>query len=425
MIHSIDTYGLYKSEKRFSRTVRVQVTMKDTVDPDFLDTAVNTAIKRYPYFSVKVRLDEDGSYVLEPNHKKVVCIPTQRDIPPLGCKAVNGHLLYIDYCGKTIYFNISHSLCGGRGFMPWVMTTVYQYVCDKYNVTPYAPGIQKSDSELLPTEADEPNLDMLTDESPVYQYKSKKPVVMISDYMNGLFNPFKRYPNYRILTVEQKDVMAFAKKYDCSVACLFLIAMAKAMDKVLPEKHSVIGGEIAHNPRESVGLPNSHSDFLSHVHIDYDREALSSDIRKLGLMTRGQMILQTDPSVSHVEIRKLFILYDEIDRIKGVKAKRKYMSQNDLSSGKDAEHGTYYVNYTGQLDWGELSDYVRNYVIIVEGHLLLEITSMSDKLFICFMQLIREDKYVMAFKDVLLEMGIPCKMSKPHSKHQAKHLLPQ
>ena len=88
-----------------------------------------------------------------------------------------------------------------------------------------------------------------------------------------------------------------------------------------------------------------------------------------------------------------------------------------------AEHGTFYINYTGQLDWGEVADYMENYVIIVDGHLMLEITSMADRLFVCFMQLIKEDKYVLAFKDVLLEMGIPCKITKAHVKHLAKHGL--
>lgn len=424
MKHNFDSYGLYKKEDRFSFTVRVRVTMKETVDPDILRTSVNKAIKRYPYFSVKVIVCDDGGFDLIYNDRDVVVIHTQKHIPALGTEEVNEHLLFIDYHNRCIYFNISHSLAGGRGFMPWVMTTIYQYVCDKYDVIPDAPGIIKPDSHLLPTETTEPALDMLTDESPIYEYKSKKPHVMLNDYMNGLLNPFKRYPNYRIVTVEQKDVVKCAKKYDMSVAALVFVAMSRAMDKVLPEKIQVIGGEIAHNPRDNMGIPDAHSDFLSHIHIDYERELIrSGDIRKLGMRTRGQMILQTDPTVSHPEIKKRLELYQGCDTVDGLKNKRKYMTQNDLSSGKDAEHGTFYINYTGQLDWGEVADYVENYVIIVEGHLMLEITSMADRLFVCFMQLIKEDKYVLAFKDILLEMGIPCKITKAHLKHLAKHGL--
>lgn len=67
------TFKLYQAENLFSRAVRVQ--MKETVDRDILDTAVNTAIRRYPYFAVFITVDNDGGYVLQKNHRKVVVLP--------------------------------------------------------------------------------------------------------------------------------------------------------------------------------------------------------------------------------------------------------------------------------------------------------------------------------------------------------------
>ena len=81
MKHSIDTYRLYQSEKMFSHTVRIHVRMKGTVDIAVLDQAVNTAIKRYPYFAVRVSLDGDGGYVLLPNDKRIVVMPTGKKMP--------------------------------------------------------------------------------------------------------------------------------------------------------------------------------------------------------------------------------------------------------------------------------------------------------------------------------------------------------
>ena len=65
----------------FSHTVRIHVRMKDEVDIAVLDHAVNTAMKRYPYFAVRVSLDEDGGYVLMPNEKKIVVMPTGKKLP--------------------------------------------------------------------------------------------------------------------------------------------------------------------------------------------------------------------------------------------------------------------------------------------------------------------------------------------------------
>ena len=271
MRHSLDTYRLYSDEKIFFSTMRIKVRMKEEVDIDVLRHAVNVAIKRYPYFAVEVTLGEDGGYDLIPNTRDVVVIPTCDKLPLLCSDEVNRHLVYADCEGRDIFFNISHSLCGGRGALPWVLTNVYQYVVEKYNVTPDAPGIRKPGSPLLEGEAEEPTLDMIPDEKPIYTYRSKKPVTMLLDYLNGMYNPFKRDPHYYFLTLEQKEVMAFAKENDASVASFFLVVLAKALHSIIPEKHRIIGGEIAHNPSADIGMPNCHCDLLTHAHIDYEK----------------------------------------------------------------------------------------------------------------------------------------------------------
>ena len=88
MKYSVDTYRLYQSEKRFAHTVRIHVRMKEPVDIDVLEQAVNTAIKRYPYFAVRVSVDEDGGYVLVPNDKRIVVMPTAEKMPKVGSDAV-------------------------------------------------------------------------------------------------------------------------------------------------------------------------------------------------------------------------------------------------------------------------------------------------------------------------------------------------
>ena len=196
MKYSVNTYRLYQNEKLFAHTVRIHVRMKKPVDMDVLDRAVNNAITRYPYFAVRVTTDDDGGYVLAPNDKKIVVLPTSKKLPRVGSDSVNNHLLYVDCAGNDIFFNISHTMCGGRGFLPWVMTNVYEYVKEKYSVEPDSPDIRKAGSELLPGETSEPAMEMLTTEEPIYKRKIQKAPALGLDYLNGLFNPFKRNPNY-------------------------------------------------------------------------------------------------------------------------------------------------------------------------------------------------------------------------------------
>ncbi len=424
MKYSVDTYRLYQSEKVFSHTVRIHVRMKDEVDRAVLEKAVNTAIKRYPYFAVRVSLDEDGGYVLLPNDKRIVVMPTGRNLPKLGSKAVNEHLIYADCGGKDIYLNISHSMCGGKGFQPWVMTTIYEYVKEKYNIDPDAPGIQKPDSELLPGETAEPAMEMLSEERPIFERKNEKSPVLAMDYLNGLVNPFKRKPNYRVFVIDQTDLIKVARQNDSSVIALFFIVFARVLNRFFPEKDKIIVGECAHNPRESMGLPNTHCDFLSHIFVKFDRDLLDRDLETLGTMTRGQIILQADPSVSHAEIRKLFSLYEAVDNEHGIKNKRKYMAKHSLSTGDDAQHGSFVLNYTGQMDWGEVADYIDWYAFIIEGHFTIEVTALADKIIVGFMQLIDTDKYALAFQEELDKVGVSCKAEGPYPKQLPKHELP-
>ena len=148
-------------------------------------------------------------------------------------------------------------------------------------------------------------------------------------------------------------------------------------------------------------------------------------MQKLGALTREMITLQTDPSVSNAELRRLYALNEKIDAIQGLKEKRKYVKENNLSSGKNAVHGTYIVNYSGQMDWGEVAEYVRSYGILVEGHVLMELTSMKNKIFLTFMQLLNQKKYADAFQGVLEELEIPYRVEGPYKKRLSKHELPK
>lgn len=417
MKYSFDTYRLYQNEKIFCYTLRTKVTMKDEVDFDVLKSAANVAIKRYPYLAVSVITQEDGAYDLIPNDREVVVVPTTDKLPKLGSEAVNKHLLFLDYDDKNIYLNISHSLCGGHGTLPWVMTTIYEYVKEKYGIEPDAPAIRKPDSPLLKNEITEPTLDMIPDEPPIYKYEGKNPPMMIRDYMNGMFNPFKRKPNYVEFAFRQKDIMEFAHKNDHSVVSVFFILMAKALDKVLPKKYKVIGAETANCPLKEMGIDDAHVDLLTHIFVDYDRDQLKGDMEFLGTMTRGQIMLQKDILNCQEEIRRILKLYEDTDNITGNKQKAKYIDENNLNRGKDARHGTFLCNYTGRADWGEVGKYVESYVFIIEGHLTLEVSSMDNRIFLSINYLIDGKKYTKAFMKVLEEESIPFRVRGPFPKN--------
>lgn len=132
MKYNFDSYGLYKTGKIIRNVVRAKVTMNDPVNIKILRTAVNKATKRYPYFKKKVTVNEEGAYVLVNNPLPIVVMRTRKKAPPTGCKMVNHHMIYVDTEGNDIYFTISHSLAGGKGIQPWIMTCISRHLIKFY-----------------------------------------------------------------------------------------------------------------------------------------------------------------------------------------------------------------------------------------------------------------------------------------------------
>lgn len=424
MKRTFDSYCLYSISQFSTYVIRNRFTMKDEVDENALRRAVNIATRRYPYFMVKLSYAEDGSYIFEPNDSDIVVIRSGKKNPDLCTEQVNNHLLYVDYEGRDIYFNFSHALAGGKGVTPWLMTCVYQYVVEKYNVLPNAPAIRKPDSAMFPDENAVAKYEQFED-AVLYQNSKlqQNRASLVKDYINGLFNPFKKSHEYYIFEFKQEDIINLVKGSDNSVNSFFDILMFQTMCKVLPDKGDIIIAETAHNPVADLGIPNTRNNYLSHVLIPYSRQMADWDIEKLGTLTRGAIILQSDSMYSLYECKRQYRFDEEIDKVNGKAAKQKYAKKNSLSLGKDATHGTFIVNYTGYMDWGELADYIESYVHIVDGHQLLEISALGDRIFCCYHQVIRTDKYINAFQDILRQHNIEYKIKGPFKKNLCKHKL--
>lgn len=424
MKYSFDTYDLYHLSAFARYTIRIRVRMKQKVDMKVLRHAVNVATKRYSYFMVKVSIDETGGYVFSPNNAEIAVLKTSRKNPDLCTKEVGEHLLYVDCGGKDIYFNISHALAGGRGALPWVMTCVYEYVAEKFHITPDAPAIRKPDSPLLPGENQMPTEELFSNAKALPSDRCKGGKTLGIDYLTSLLNPFRRSNEYFILTFSQKELIQLAKSTDNSLASLFSVLMFKAMDSVLPAKDPLIVGRITHNPSASAGIPNSRYNLLTNLKVPYKRSMSDWSLKKLGTITRGSIILQSDPQYSLYETRQKFSYITGLDRIQNHKKKIQYAQKNNLITGKNAlTHGTYSINYAGNMDWGDVAQYVDCYVVIVDGHQTLEITALDDKIFCCYHQVLRTDKYIHAFRKVLDDIGITYTIKGPYRKNSTKHAI--
>ena len=92
MANNPDVYLLYEYRKKNAFTVRLKVTLDEPVDEALLTQAATEAMTRFPYYSVKVGLDEGENYVLLPNDRQIKVLPEKDQRMVLGSEEVAEHI---------------------------------------------------------------------------------------------------------------------------------------------------------------------------------------------------------------------------------------------------------------------------------------------------------------------------------------------
>ncbi len=418
-----DSYLLYGTAKspRPCFPIRIRVIMTEAVRGDVLDRAAQRAIKRYPYFAVRVEVDGEGGYVLRHHELPIVVCRTRKKTPSLGAAEVNGHLCFIDYEGCDIYFNIHHGLTGAAGMLEWVKTTLYEYVCEAYGVNPDSDGIRLADSPLLPGETAYPDAASLPDVKITLPFADREAHYFHKDYVIGALCPFFT-PQYYTFDIKEEALLAYAKEHGGTPASVLAVLMMRAVDKVLPKKAATIVAGISHNFCEDVGCPNSYRDLVKLLYVPYARDMASWSMDELSAFTRKAMAEQRTPENAATEVRRVVADYEVTDTLPTLEAKRKY---NMIHARYVSQpRATFNVSYLGHMRWGGLEPYVRAAYTLAEGHFMLEVVNVGGRFCVSFFLVTPGRKYIRSFRQALDAEKIAYAINGPFKKNLPGVVLP-
>ncbi len=114
--------------KNFSNVYRISVSLKEQIQPEILQQALDLTLCRFPTFQVALRKGLFWRY-LEPNHRPGPFVQPDIENPcmPMHFKANNRYLIRIYYYEKRISLEVFHSLSDGTGALYFIktMTAVY------------------------------------------------------------------------------------------------------------------------------------------------------------------------------------------------------------------------------------------------------------------------------------------------------------
>lgn len=213
----------------FSSIYRLSALMKEKVDPEKLQQAVDRTLPRFPSYKVSIRTGVFWRY-LEYNQRPGPFV--QEDIKnpcmPLPFKTNNRYLLRIYYYGRRISLEVHHCLGDGTGGMCVFHTMLAEYLrlCG-YSIS---PGYLVKDIDEQP--------DPEETEDAYVKYANARvrpPRPMEKVYrIRGTAEPFYTL-NMIIGIISAKEIYNAAKKYDASVTeyinAVLLYALLQKQEK--------------------------------------------------------------------------------------------------------------------------------------------------------------------------------------------------
>lgn len=115
--------------KNFSNVYRISLSLKETVQPDVLQKALDLTLSRFPTFQVAIRKGLFWRY-LEPNHRLGPFVQEDIENPcmPMHFKTNNRYLIRIYYYEKRISLEVFHSLSDGAGTLYFLKTLTAVYL---------------------------------------------------------------------------------------------------------------------------------------------------------------------------------------------------------------------------------------------------------------------------------------------------------
>lgn len=422
-----DTMLLYTMSKKQTVNMRLSVEMNDTIDGDILKTAVNDAVKRYPYFLKKLIVNENNNYEFIDNNKPIVVTKTTDSNPVLGGKDANEHYLTVDYDEFKISFNMIHALTNGPSFMELALTTLEHYVNLKEKVTLNCPNIRKIDSPFLPDECDEiKESDLCGFTESIWKgHKNKKikTYSILRGYLRCMLQ-HKGVDNYYLISIDEKELMQYIKQNDGSPASFFSVIMFKAAAKWMPKKYEDVEIASAVCMARAVGMKNCYKDTTMVASTRYKRNMAEWSTQKLCTMTRGNLFLQSDESVAADFLKNKLRVLDKVLMAKTFREKRKISHEANPHTFAILPM-TADISYIGKYELGDLSGYIKNIAGIVDGEGMLESLSFNNKFYITFLQKDKHERWLKSFLSVLDEEKVDYKIEGPFNKNLSKGILPK
>lgn len=369
----------------------MEVVMKEEVDGEMLQVAVNFTVSRHPYFKSSLQ-ERQGDYYIAENEMPFEVKET-KELRSLGSKELNFHLMDITYFGKKIFVAFHHALCDGLGARRFVETLVCYYCEFKYGV-----NIENGDG-TLPKPGD--ILDPFA-----YGMYPMEDVPMPETIKDGYALPevpetMDGDTDYRYeFTLNNDSLMAYSKKIGASPAIVVALIVSKAIHTVHPDADKPVLCSMASNLREGLHAENTFKNCVNSINLPYHPNASFEE-----QAAEYKQIIKAHKEENYVKrcANGMVYLFQRLDALDTLEAKKAAMAMFD-----NIRINSYSLSYTGRLDLTECERFIDSMHLYSGGNngLFVNMMSVGNTTTIDILQSFTDESYVNTIKELLQEAEI-------------------
>ncbi len=395
--------GFYRSANNCRHTVRIAVRLIDAVDEKALRKAVDIAIKRYDYFSVKFVLKDELLHSVVPNNEPIVITNSSEPVTLLSEES-NFHALAVNFFGDTVYFDMIHSITDATGIMEFIKTTLYYYITEEYKTSLPADNIRTAEMPVSDEERRDPYLDIETSED--RQDNAKKPAMPSAVTWDKIMDIDSSRQTVFEIEFSEAEFVDYCKKNGSTPAIMLANMFAKATFGICEKFDAPFRIVLMKNYRAFLKKLLAHNNVTGVIALNYTDEMRGFTPEKLNAICRQMAAYQsTDEYMQSALQRKLYnerkiLALGDLDEIRAAfrAASKENLRQVNLT-----------LSYVRMNTLGALEPYiksVRTYVDPAGSHIIVEANAMNGKFFMNIMQDFSGNTLSKAFINELKAAGI-------------------
>lgn len=247
---------LYQAGKDRTNVIRIEVRLKDPIDGVILRRAVDTTMKRYPYFAVTLRKEAD-TWFFEENKRPVSVAHTERGVE-LNTEASGYHLLSFVWMGNTIYADVFHALTDGTGVYELMRTLLYSYCAEFYHHPLCNQEIRLAGEPKPPEEWEDPTRKL--PDAPAAEGNAVSPAINLMDQVSA---EERREKKLFSIFLDEAEYMAFCAERDSSPGSMTALLLSRAIASVHPDSPQPVRIRQRVNQRKALRAPIAHQSLVA------------------------------------------------------------------------------------------------------------------------------------------------------------------